>query len=176
MKKIEYVHSLSDAELVEIQKAIKTHVNPRVRVRAIMIRLSHEKHSAPKIAEMLGCSRQTVLSQIRHYEQEGILGLEDKSRSGPPAKADANYIEQLRKAVLIDPPDLGYCFGVWSVERLQKHLMKQTSIELVPNYLNELMKRHGIVYRKPKHDLSDKQQPQEVDEKTKLLDFLKKTQ
>jgi hypothetical protein len=38
------------------------------------------------------------------------------------------------------------------------------------------MKSHGIVYRRPKHDLSDKQQPQEVDEKTKLLDFLKKTQ
>ena len=172
MKKIEYVHSLSDTELVEIQKAIKTHVNPRVRVRAIMIRLSHEKHSAPKISEMLGCSRQTVLSQIYRYEQDGILGLEDKSRSGAPTKADVNYIEQLRKAVSIDPPDLGYRFSVWSVERLQKHLIKQTGIELAPNYLNELMKRHGIVYRRPKHDLSDKQEPQEVDEKKELLEFL----
>jgi len=92
MKKIECVHSLSDTELAEIQKAIKTHVNPRVRVRSIMIRLSHEKHSATKIAEMLGCSRQTVLSQIYRYEQEGILGLEDKPRSGAPAKADVNYM------------------------------------------------------------------------------------
>ena len=82
-------------------------------------------------------------------------------------------IEQLRKAVSIDPHDLGYCFSVWS---LQKHLIKQTDIELAPNYLNELMKRHGIVHRRLKHDLSDKQQPQEVDEKKQLLDFLKKTQ
>ena len=126
MKKIECVHFLSDTELAEIQKVIKTHLNPRVRVRSIMIRLPHEKHSAPKIAEMLGCSRRTVLSQIYRYEQEGILGLEDKPRSGALAKADVNCIEQLRKAVLIDPPDLGYCFGVWSVERLQKHLIKQT--------------------------------------------------
>ena len=37
MKKIEYIRSLSDSELAEIQKAIKTHVNPRARVRAIMI-------------------------------------------------------------------------------------------------------------------------------------------
>ena len=176
MKKIEYVRSLSDTELAEIQKAIKTHVNPRVRVRAIMIRLSHEKHSAPKIAEMLGCSRQTVLSQIYRYEQEGIIGLEDKSRCGAPAKADDNYIEQLRKAVSTDPHGLGYCFSVWSVDRLQKHLIRQTGIELAPNYLNELMKRHDIVYRKPKHDLSDRQQLEEVDEKRRLLDFLKKTQ
>jgi len=176
MKKIEYVRSLSDTELAEIQKAIKTHVNPRVRVRAIMIRLSHEKHSAPKIAEMLGCSRQTVLSQIYRYEQEGIIGLEDKSRSGAPAKADVNYIEQLKKTVSTDPHDLGYCFSVWSVDRLQKHLIRQTGIELAPNYMNELMKRHDIVHRRPKHDLSDRQQPEEVDEKKQLLDFLKKTQ
>jgi hypothetical protein len=63
VKKTEYVRSLSDTELTEIQKAIKTHVNPRVRVRAIMIRMSHEKHSAPKIAEMLG-STNSVITNI----------------------------------------------------------------------------------------------------------------
>lgn len=176
MKQIDYVHSLSENELAEIQKAIKTHSKPCVRVRAIMIRLSHEGHTAPEIANMIGCSRQTVLSQIHRYEQEGILGLEDKLRSGARAKADADYIFQLRKAISSDPPDLGYCFSVWSVERLQKHLQKQTGVELAPKYLNELMKKHDIVYRKPKHDLSDKQQPQEVEEKKRLLEFLKKTQ
>ncbi len=82
----------------------------------------------------------------------------------------------MKKAVSIDPHDFGYCFSAWSVERLQKHLIQQTSIELAPNYLNELMKKHGIVYRRPKHDLSDKQKPKEVDEKKQLLEFLKKTQ
>lgn len=176
MKQIEYVHSLSEKELIEIQQAVRTHPQPRVRVRAIMIRLSHKRHTAPEIAKMLGCSRQTVLHQIHRYEQEGILGLEDKSRSGARAKADANYIAQLTKAIASNPPDLGYRFSVWSVERLQKHLYRQTEIELAPRYLNELMKKHDIVYRRPKHDLSDKQQPQEVEEKKQLLEFLKKTQ
>lgn len=176
MKRIEYVHSLSEEELTEIQQAIRTHPQPRVRVRAIMIRLSHERHTAPAIAKMLGCSRQTVLHRIYRYEQEGILGLEDKPRSGARAKADANYIAQLTKAIASEPPDLGYRFSVWSVERLQKHLHKQTGVELAPKYLNELMKKHDIVYRKPKHDLSNKQQPQEVEEKKQLLEFLKKTQ
>jgi transposase len=124
---------------------------------------------------MLGCSRQTVLNQIHRYEQEGILGLEDKPRSGARAKADANYITQLKKAIASNPPDLGYRFSVWSVERLQKHLQRQTGVELAPRYLNELMGKHDIVYRKPKHDLSHKQQPQEVEEKKQLLEFLKKT-
>jgi len=175
MKQIEYVHTLSQEELKEIQKAFRTHPKPRVRVRAIMIRLSNGRHTASEIAKMLGCSRQTVLNQIHRYEQEGILGLEDKPRSGARAKADANYISQLTKAIASEPPELGYRFSVWSVERLQKHLYQQTGIELAPRYLNELMKKHDIVYRKPKHDLSDKQQPQEVEEKKQLLEFLKKT-
>ena len=176
MKQIKHVHSLSEKELMEIQQAIRTHPQPRVRVRAIMIRLSHERHTAPEIAKMLGCSRQTVLHQLRRYEQEGILGLEDRPRSSARAKADANYFAQLTKAIASNPPDLGYRFSVWSVERLQKHLYRQTGIELVPRYLNELMRKHDIVYRRPKHDLSDKQQPHEVEEKKQLLEFLKKTQ
>ncbi len=176
MKRTEYVHSLSEEELTEIQQAIRTHPQPRVRVRAITIRLSNERHTASEIAKMLGCSRQTVLNQIHRYEQEGILGLEDKPRSGARAKADANYITQLKKAIASDPPDLGYHFSVWSVERLQKHLHKQTGVEMAPKYLNELMKKRDIVYRRPKHDLSNKQQPQEVEEKRQLLEFLKKTQ
>ena len=175
MKRVEYVHSLSEAELTEIQQAIRSHPQPRVRVRAIIIRLSHERRTAPEIAKMLGCSRQTALNRIYRYEQEGILGLEDKPRSGARVKADANYITQLKEAIASEPPDLGYRFSVWSVERLHKHLHKQTGVELVPKYLNELMKKHDIVYRKPKHDLSNKQQPQEVEEKKQLLEFLKKT-
>jgi len=176
MKRVEYVHSLSKEELAEIQQAIRNHPKPRVRVRSIMIRLSHEEHTASEIAKMLGCSRQTVLNQIHCYEQEGIMGLEDKPRSGACAKADANYIAQLRKAIASNPRDLGYRFSVWSVERLQKHLQQQTGVELSPKYLNKLMKKHEIVYRKPKHTLSHKQQPQEVEEKKQLLEFLKKTQ
>lgn len=176
MKRIQHVHSLTDEELTEIQQAIRSHPQPRVRVRAIMIRLSHKRHTAPEIAKILGCSRQTVLHQIHRYEREGILGLEDKPRSGDRAKADANYITQLKKAIASEPPELGCRFSVCPVERLQKYLHNQTGVQLAPKYLNELMKKHDIVYRRPKHDLSDKQQPQEVEEKKQLLEFLKKTQ
>lgn len=110
------------------------------------------------------------------YEQEGLGGLEDRPRSGARPKADAHYIARLKEAVAGDPRALGYRFSVWSVERLQKHLKRETGIDLSPDYLAELMKKNRIVYRKPKHDLSHKQDLQEVEEKKKLLEFLKKTQ
>ena len=128
-----------------------------------------------QIAEIVGCSRQTVLHQISRYEQEGISGLADKPRSGARAKANREYIAQLKKAVASDPRELGYRFSVWSVERLQRHLHQQTEVELAPKYLAELMKKHEIVYRKPKHDLAHKRDRQEVEEKKELLEFLKKT-
>ena len=61
MKHPKQVHPLSDSELTDIQQVISTHPKPRVRVRAIMIRMSHEGLSAPEIATLLGVSRQTVL-------------------------------------------------------------------------------------------------------------------
>ena len=176
MKRPEHVHALAGTELTELQQVIRNHSKPRVRVRAIIIRMSHEGCTAPAIAKMLGISRQTVLHQIQRYEQQGIIGIEDKPRCGAPAKANAEYIAKLKQAVASDPRELGYRFSVWSVERLQKHLHQQTQIQLTPIYLHELMQKHDIVYRKPKHDLFDKQDKKEVEEKKQLLDFLKKTQ
>ena len=175
MREARRVHPLSEEELTELEKAIKSHASPRVRIRAVMIRLSNKGHSPPQIAEIVGCSRQTVLHQISRYEQEGIRGLADKPRSGARAKANREYIAQLKKAVASDPRELGYRFSVWSVERLQRHLHQQTEVELAPKYLAELMKKHEIVYRKPKHDLAHKRDRQEVEEKKELLEFLKKT-
>lgn len=174
MKRPKYVHPLSSEELQELKQVIRTHEKPRVRVRAIMIRMSNEKQTPPRIAQVLGCSRQTVLHQIERYDQEGIKGLEDKPRPGAPAKADEAYIAKLKEAVVSDPRALGYRFSVWSIERLQKHLYQQTQVQLTSSYLHELMLNHDLVYRKPKHSLSDKQDTEEVAEKKRLLEFLKK--
>ena len=176
MKRPKQVHSLSDLELTELQQVISTHPKPRVRVRAIMIRMSHEGLASPEIATLLGVSRQTVLHQIQRYEESGIIGIEDRPRPGAPAKANAEYITKLKQTIASDPRELGYRFSVWSVERLQKHLVKQTGVELSSIYLHQLMQKHDIVYRKPKHDLEHKQDSAEVSQKRQLLEFLKKTQ
>ena len=126
MKRAKHVHPLSDSELTEIQQVIGKHPKPRVRVRAIMIRMSHEGLSAPEIATMLGISRQTVLHQIQRYEKLGVIGIEDRPRPGAPAKANVEYIAKLKEAVGSDPRELGYHFSVWSVGHPQKHLVGQT--------------------------------------------------
>ena len=100
MKRPKQVHPLSDSELTEIQQVISTHPKPRVRVRAIMIRMSHEGLSAPEIATLLGVSRQTVLYQIQRYEDSGIIGIEDRPRSGAPAKANTEYIAKLQAVTM----------------------------------------------------------------------------
>ena len=134
MPQAKYVRTLTAEELKELKELIRTHPKPRVRVRAIMVRMSNEKQTPPQIAQILGCSRQTVLHQIGRYEQEGVKGLEDKPRAGAPAKADEAYIAKLKEAVLSDPRSLGYRFSVWSIERLHKHLYQQTQVQLTSGY------------------------------------------
>lgn len=46
------VHPLSEEEISELEKAIKRHASPRVRIRSVMISLSNKGHNPPQIAEI----------------------------------------------------------------------------------------------------------------------------
>lgn len=176
MKPPKYVHPLAEEELLALHRAIRTDPSPRVRIRALMIKLSHEGHTPQKIADLIGGSRQSVLNWIARYEEQGVSGLHDKPRSGARRRVTDAYLLRLKELVDTDPRTLGYRFSNWSVERLEKCLCRETGIEINPAYLNQLLKKHDLVYRNPKHSLLLRQDQEEVNAKKALLEFLKKTQ
>ena len=90
MKRPKQVHPLSDSELTEIQQVISTHPKPRVRVRAIMIRMSHEGLSAPEIATLLGVSRQQSFIKFNATKTQVSLALRIDPDPGPPPKLTLN--------------------------------------------------------------------------------------
>lgn len=69
---------------------------------------------------------------------------------------------------------MGYPFSAWTLERLREHLARQTHIVLSSHYLSQLMAKHNIGYRCPKHSMEHLRDPQEYDEKKAFLEFVKK--
>lgn len=56
----------------------------RVARRAQMVLLSGRGSSVPEIARVHDCGSDVVRTWLHRYEQQGVAGLEDESRSGRP--------------------------------------------------------------------------------------------
>jgi putative transposase len=167
--------TLADEQLASVEHAINHSPIPEGRQRATAIRLLHLGHKPEAVAEMVAVAVSTIWTWHRRYRAEGLAGLANKPKSGRPAKTDANYLDEVERAIDTDPRDLGYAFSVWTINKLRKHLEKQTGILLSYTRFRALLSKHDYVYRQPKHDLSDLQDEEAKAAAEELLDWLKKS-
>lgn len=167
--------TLSEEQRIEIEQAINHAPQPEVRQRAIAIRLLHLGHAPEAVAEMLAVAPSTVWNWHRRYRAEGVEGLANRAKSGRPAKAEAHYLVEVERALDSDPRELGYAFSVWTINKLRKHLEKQTGILVSYTRFRALLSKHEYVYRQPKHDLSDLQDAEAKAAAEDFLEWLKKS-
>ena len=172
-KQLDY--TLAEEELVELEQAIRSARDARIRQRATALHMLHLGQSVTEVAEIMAVKLPTIYGWYHRWQAEGIEGLGDRPKSGRPRKADKNYENRLGEIVELDPEALGYSFVLWTIERLRQHMHKETGIKLSPARFRVLMKRLGYVYRQPKHDLSALQDAEEQERSKALLEWLKKT-
>ena len=168
-----FVRSLSKKEKETLARLLRGNTPARVLRRAQMVRLSSQGFKCGQIAEMLNVSGPPVIQAIHRFNAEGPDGLADRPRPGRPPRARDRYIRLLKETVQQSPRDLGYPFSSWSLPRLREHLLRKTGVLLNPGYLSRLMKKHGIVYRRPRHVMAHLRNQAEYDEKKAFVDFLK---
>ncbi|WP_227026862.1 helix-turn-helix domain-containing protein [Corallococcus soli] len=129
---------------------VAEHVPGRERLRALVVLLSAEGHSASHIALTLGLAERTVHQCRRRWRQGGLASLTDAPRSGRPARADAAYERLLEKTVQRDPRRLGYAFARWTAPHLAEYLRQHTGTALSPRWVRGLLKARGFVWRQAK--------------------------
>lgn len=165
---------LTEEGLREIAATIKHDKRPEVRHRAMGLRLLHEGKAPKEVAEFLSVSQPTVYDWHHRWQRQGVEGLANRPKSGRPGKANQNYVEILEQVVDQDPQELGYAFSIWTTERLRLHLKDKTGIELKPTQFRALLKQHDFVYRRPKHDITNLQDPTARQAAEEWLQELKK--
>lgn len=174
MRPPRYVRPLTNEERDAIENLYRHGPNGRIRKRAQAIRLSALGYDAPEIAGILGCNRQSIHNWINAFETAGLDALADKSRSGRPPIATAEYRKQLIKAIKVNPHDLGYPFTVWTVTRIRAHLARELHILLSESRVRQIMAEEQLVFKCPKHSLADKRNPDAFAAVRQILDELKK--
>jgi len=104
-------------------------------LRARIVLLAAQGESAREIAERLGISVRSVYKWTRRFQEDGIEGLEDKSRSGRPRTVDADKIFEVLQKTLTQIP-LG-CTN-WSIR------LMADAVELLPSQVHSIWQQAGI--------------------------------
>lgn len=166
--------TLTDNELKIVAKAAKSDKRPEVRQRAMGLRLLHEGQTPKEVAQIMNVSQPSVYDWHHRWQANGLDGLANRPKSGRPRKTDHCYVERLETVIEQDPQELGYHFTIWTADRLRHHLEKETGKRIGSTQFHTLLKEHGFVYRRPKHDLSNLQDPPAREAAEVWLEELKK--
>lgn len=171
-KKINY--TLTTEQLQQVETAIKTHPNLRVRQRAQMIRLLHLGHKPEEVGALLSVTGALVYLWHSRWRESGLAGLVDKPKSGRPQAGGDKYRQKLTELIETDPQTLGYGFNVWTIKRLIAHLAKETGVRVHKNTLLNMLAEQDYVFRRPKHDLGNLQDKEAKENAKEILETLKK--
>ncbi len=148
---------LSETELNQIAKAVRSDKRPEVRQRAMGLRLLHEGTPPKEVAKLMSVSQPTVYDWHHRWQRGGVEELANRPKSGRPPKADAAYVARVEEIVEQDPQTLGHQFTVWTVTRLRRHMEQETGVALGQTQFKALLKANDFVYRRPKHELKNLQ-------------------
>lgn len=141
---------------------------------ATIILMSAVGRSKASIAFDLGCSIGTIDIIRSRYRAHGRDGLIPRKPTGRVSRATPEYRDALKNAVYASPMDFGYGFSVWSLARLNAHLLKATGVSFSEDQLGRIMKQEGFSFQRPKHTMKGKRDEAAFQEATIELDALKK--
>lgn len=171
---IKIKYQLTEEQVEILEQAIRHDGRTAVRQRATAIRMLHLGKHPSEVAEVLAVSVPTLYNWHARWRQAGLEGLANRPKSGRPRKANEAYCRVLAETITKEPPELGYAFTIWTVQRIREHLEKETGIDLSPSRLRILLKEKGYRYRRPKHDLHHLQDRRAKEQARELLEELKK--
>jgi transposase len=118
--------------------------------------LSDGGHASAAVAQLLGCSPETVKRIRRLYREGGLDALTPKRPPGRASQATPTFREVLSQALQTNPQTLGYGFATWSTARLAAHLAQITGLTLSAAQVRRLMHAEGFSVHRPKHTLQGK--------------------
>jgi transposase len=130
-----------DAQLQQLLNNPNTH--PKVRRRALAVRLSAQHWSAPRIAQFLGCHHTTVLNDLKRWQRHRYDGLADGKAHGAPPKITSEVKAYLTALLAED--------RIWTATQLQEALATQMQVQVHPATLTRHLKRMGYVYKRTRY-------------------------
>ena len=149
------------AHAAELRHLTRTDPDPRVRHRADALLLLAHGRSVEETAQNMGCCTKRIRVWRRRFLAEGRPGLADRPRAGRPALLDEPATNLLETALTGSPLDYGYPVTTWTVADLTD-LLAQRGWVVSRATVSRALQRLGYRYRRPRHDLTHRQDAEAV--------------
>ena len=132
------------------------------RARIIAEMLGDPALSATEAGRRAGLSNAVSAKWVRRFNEEGLAGLEDRSRSGRPRTHSEAVRSTLIALALQKPSALGYPFALWTLERLQDAFFEREGIHLSDSTIWTWMDEEGFRWKRQESwfDESEKRDPE----------------
>ena len=148
--------------------------DPRVRRRAHALLLLVEGHSVAAVARRFGTAPNRVRAWRSRFLASGRHGLADAPRPGCPPKLDAAALAFLREALETGPQAYGLPVAIWSIRDLRDVLAHRLGVRVCTATVHRAVQRLGYRYRRPRHDLTHRQDQEAVAAAEDVLTWLRK--
>jgi transposase len=152
----------------------KTDPDPRVRRRAQALLLVEEGHSQASAARLLHTSAYRIHIWQERFATDGRAGLVDRPRGGRPHALSAADRAFLEAALDQGPHAYGVPVTIWSVRDLQALLLRERDVTVSVYTVHRAVQALGFRYRRPRHDLTHRQDAQAVAAAQRVLEWLQK--
>ena len=135
---------ISESDRVVLGRRVRDRGAPARDVqRARIVLLSTQGMTGPEVAERVGCTEPTVVLWRRRFAEEGLTGLDDRSRRPPPPTTVTDEVRDEILTVTLTPPPAQLGITHWS-SRLLAHWLGRSGTAVSHDSISRLWRRFGI--------------------------------
>jgi transposase len=158
----------------DLLRLTRTDPCPQVRHRAHLLLAVLAHGSLAGAARATGTAAKTIARWRDRFLADGRAGLADQPRAGRPRRLTAAADDLLDAALATSPMDYGYPVATWGLVDLTDLLAQHLGIVIGTEALSRHLKARGYVYRRPRHDLTHRQDAEAVESAKHTLRTLEK--
>jgi transposase len=152
----------------------KTDADPRVRRRAQALLVVADGETLAGAARLFHTSAYRMRVWQTRFAAEGRDGLVDRPRGGRPSKLGPDDLTFLEEALDAGPQAYDLPMTIWSIRDLQALLKRERQVEVSVYTVHRVVHDLGFCYRRPRHDLTHRQDAQAVAAAQRVLEWLQK--
>src|SRR6266436_3918346 len=139
--------------LEELQRLTKALTKKRIWLRHQAVVLAKQGHSAPAIAQALGCSRRAVQTWVARYNQGGAAALQERPHTGRPPRLAGPDVLRFQERIEAGPkPEDGVC--TLRCRDLRRILEEEFGVRLSRQAIYDLLHRldFSSLMPRPQHE------------------------
>jgi transposase len=106
--------------------------------------------SCPEVAGLLGDAPRSVENWVRHFETEGLAGLQEGERPGRPRRLNSRQLAEVDAVLRKTPREVGISGNLWDGKSLAAWIKRQYGARLDVRQCQRLFRQLGFRLRKPR--------------------------